>query len=51
LNQRSGFVRSILFLAVAAAFLRWLTHAHSSSAQELLFEEEAPTEIVSLNLT
>jgi hypothetical protein len=50
LNHPLTCVMMILLLAVTAAGLRWLAEARSRSGKELLFEEEYPAEIVSLNL-
>ena len=40
----------VLFLAIMATGMRWLTEVRMSSAEELLFEEEYSAELVSLKL-
>jgi Gpi18-like mannosyltransferase len=42
------FILVILFLAIVAIGMRWLTEVRMGSADELLFEEEYPAELVSL---
>jgi hypothetical protein len=40
----------ILFLAAAAAGLQWLAKTRMNPADEVMFEEEYPVEIISLKL-
>jgi hypothetical protein len=51
LNDLLSGVLMILFLAIAAAGVRWLTEVGGSSAGELLFEEENAAEIIALKLS
>ena len=51
LNDLLSGMLMILFLAIAAAGVRWLTEVGGSSAGELLFEEENAAEIIALKLS
>jgi len=44
-------VLMVLAIAIAGVALRWYAEARKSRAQELVFEEEYPAEIISLKLT
>ena len=50
LHHPVRFILMILFLTIMTAGMRWLTEVRMSSADELLFEEEYPAELVSLKL-
>jgi hypothetical protein len=51
LNYISSSMVVIVFLAAVVACMRWLTEVRTRSADQLLFEEEYPVEIVSLKLS
>ena len=50
LNHLLSCIFMIIFLAIMAVGIRWLTEVRMSPAVELVFEEEYPVEIVSLKL-
>jgi hypothetical protein len=50
LNRPPGYVLMVLLFAAALAGLRRLNEARTRDAEELLFEEEYPADLVSLNL-
>jgi hypothetical protein len=50
LNHPLSCMLMILFLAMVAAGMGWLTEVRTSPGQELVFEEEYPALIVSLKL-
>ena len=50
LNHPRSSVFMILFLAAAAAGLQWLAKTRMNPADEVMFEEEYPVEIISLKL-
>lgn len=50
LNHPLSSILMIFFLAIAATAMRWITHIRVGPADEVVFEEEYPTEIVSLKL-
>lgn len=50
LNQLFNFACILILLALVAACVRWRTTASAKSACELIFEEEYPPELFTLNL-
>jgi hypothetical protein len=50
LNHPLSCLLMIFFLATAATAMRWITHVRGGPADDVVFEEEYPAEIVSLKL-
>lgn len=50
LSRPFDFIGLLLLFAVTAVCVRWRTTASAKSAQELIFEEEYPPELFTLNL-
>ena len=50
LNKPRDFIGTVLLLALIAACARWRTTAAAVSVERLIFEEEYPPELFSLNL-